>query len=56
MWIEETRGGLLSCEKRMTALAESATGSRARHRAANMMRAAMAKKAKKAKKVARKKK
>ena len=28
MWIEETRGGLLSCEKRMTALAESANGSR----------------------------
>jgi hypothetical protein len=27
MWIEETRGGLLPHEKRMTALAESANGS-----------------------------
>jgi DNA-binding protein HU-beta len=27
MWFEETRGGLLSCENRMTVLAESANGS-----------------------------
>jgi len=27
MWFEETRGGLLSCEDRMTVLGESAKGS-----------------------------
>jgi hypothetical protein len=28
MWFEETRGGPISCEHRMTAMAESAKGSR----------------------------